>query len=383
MNKIKMGMVGGGIGSFIGGVHRIAASIDGQIDLVCGAFSSQPPLSYESGKQLFLPNDRIYQSFEEMIFREKALASSQRMDFLAVVTPNHLHFKPCKMALENGFHVICDKPLTLNLEEAMELKGVLERTGLLFALTHNYTAHPMVKQAREMVRCGQLGSIRKVVVEYSQGWLATKLEDSGNKQAAWRADPAKSGAGGAISDIGTHAANLAEYITDLPIEAVCADLTTFVDGRLLDDDANVLLRFANGAKGVLHVSQICVGEENNLRIKVFGETGGIEWQQQEPNSLQYRSLNQPLQVFRTASSKVSVVANQVSRIPAGHPEGYLEAFATIYQKFSNAIRKYKMNRKLESSDLDFPSINEGIRGMMFIEKVIAASQGEQKWIKLS
>ena len=376
-------MVGGGIGSFIGGVHRMAASIDGQIDLVCGAFSSDPSRSYESGKQLLLPDNRIYQSYDEMIAKEKALPASQRMDFLSVVTPNHVHFKPCKMALENGFHVICDKPVTISLNEAKELKSIVEKTDLLFALTHNYTAYPMVKQAREMVKSGQIGKIRKVIVEYSQGWLATKLEDTGQKQAAWRADPSKSGSGGAIGDIGTHAANLAEYITDVAIDAVCADLTSFVDGRLLDDDANVLLRFANGAKGVLHVSQICVGEENNLKIKVFGETGGIEWEQQEPNSLQFRSLDQPLQIFRTASSKVSDVANQVSRIPAGHPEGYLEAFATIYQKFSKVIRNRKENVKTENHDLDFPSIDEGIRGMAFIEKVIVSSKGEQKWIKLS
>ncbi|MEI6872647.1 MAG: Gfo/Idh/MocA family oxidoreductase, partial [Verrucomicrobiota bacterium] len=275
--KIRYGMVGGGRGAFIGGVHRIAANIDGQIELVCGAFSSDPEKSKASGSDFYLNPARCYGSFEEMILAEKALPTELRMDFVSIVTPNHMHFPPAKMALENGFHVLSDKPATLNLAEAQELSKLVQKTGLLYGLTHNYTGYPMVKQAREMVHAGALGKIRKVVVEYPQGWLATRIEESGQKQAAWRTDPARSGAAGCVGDIGTHAENLAEYITGLQISELAADLTTFVDGRLLDDDANILLRFAGGAKGVLHCSQISVGEENNLNIRVYGEKGGLEW----------------------------------------------------------------------------------------------------------
>jgi len=383
MQKIKMGMVGGGTGSFIGGVHRIAAAIDGQIELVCGAFSSDPTKSKESGKALFLPENRVYGSFEEMILKEKELPESERMDFISIVTPNHMHFAPAKLALENGFHVVCDKPVAFDLDEAVTLKKLVDQSGLYFALTHNYTAYPMIKQAKELVKEGKLGKIRKVIAEYSQGWLATKLEDSGQKQASWRVDPSKSGAGGAIGDIGTHAANLAEYITGLEIDAVCADITTFVEGRLLDDDANVLLRFKDGAKGVLHVSQICVGEENNLRIKVYGEKGGLVWQQQEPNSLEVKFMDQPTQVFRTASAGIGQTATEVTRIPAGHPEGYLEAFATIYKKFASVLQSTKSRSTPNESDLDFPTVDDGIRGMLFIDRVIASSKEEQTWKNVS
>jgi predicted dehydrogenase len=269
--KIRMGMVGGGRGAFIGAVHRIAAAIDQQIELVCGAFSSSPEKSKASGEDLFLPSDRVYGSYEEMILKEKELPEDVRMDFISIVTPNHVHFGPAKMALENGFHVVCDKPMTFSVEEAKMLVDLVEETGLIFALTHNYTGYPMVKQARDMISAGDIGKVRKVVVEYPQGWLATKLEDSDQKQASWRTDPSKSGLGGAMGDIGTHAENLAEYMTGLQIEAVCADLTSFVPGRRLDDDANILLRFAGGAKGVLHCSQIAVGEENGLNIRIWGK----------------------------------------------------------------------------------------------------------------
>lgn len=383
LGKIKMGMVGGGQGSFIGGVHRMAAAIDGQIEFVCGAFSSNPQKSKASGKELNLSEDRIYESFEEMILKEKALSEDKRMDFVSIVTPNHMHFAPAKLALENGFHVVCDKPVSFNLEEAILLNEIKEKSGLEFALTHNYTAYPMVKQAKEMIENGEFGEIRKVIVEYSQGWLATKLEDTGQKQASWRVDPKKSGAGGAIGDIGTHAANLSEYITGNKINAVCADITTFVEGRLLDDDANVLLRFDNGAKGILHVSQICVGEENNLRIKIYGEKAGLSWQQQEPNTLEVKYLDQPTKIFRTSHIGVGQAANAVSRIPSGHPEGYLEAFATIYTRFARVLQSKKAGIAPDTNDLDFPSVDDGIRGMLFIDKVIESSKTGQQWKKLS
>ena len=382
MRKIRMGMIGGGTGSFIGGVHRMVAAIDGQIELVCGAFSSNAEKSITSGKALMLPKDRVYGSFQEMIEKEKQLPEDIRMDFVSVVTPNYMHFAPVKMALENGFHVVCDKPVSFNLKEALELKKIIQESELEFALTHNYTAYPMVKQAKDLINNDTLGKIRKVIVEYSQGWLATKLEDSGQKQAAWRVDPKRSGAGGAIGDIGTHAKNLAEYITGLKITELCADLTTFVEGRLLDDDANILLHFEGGAKGILHTSQICVGEENNLNIRVYGEKAGIEWHQQEPNSLKVMYLDQPFQVYRTGSAGATDYASSVTRIPAGHPEGYLEAFATIYKNFASVLQKHNKGEQITGSDRDYPSIEEGIRGMLFIDKVIESSEAGQKWVKM-
>jgi len=360
----------------------MVSAIDGQIELVCGAFSSNPEKSKESGKALMIPEDRVYGSFKEMIEIEKTLPEDIRMDFVAVVTPNHMHFAPVKMALENGFHVVCDKPISFNLEEALEIKKIVEATGLQFALTHNYTAYPMVKQAKSLVDNGTLGKVRKVIVEYSQGWLATKLEDSGQKQAAWRVDPSKSGAGGAIGDIGTHAENLAEYITGLKISELCADLTTFVEGRLLDDDANILLHFENGAKGILHTSQICVGEENNLNIRVYGEKAGLTWNQQEPNSLKVSYLDKPIEIYRTGSAGATDYSSSVTRIPAGHPEGYLEAFATIYKNFAGVLQKLKKGETITEADKDYPSVEAGIRGMLFIDKVIESSKAGQKWVKM-
>lgn len=311
--KIRYGMVGGGRGAFIGAVHRIAAAMDQQVDLVCGAFSSDPERSKASGGDLFLPANRCYGTFEEMILAEKVLPADQRMDFIAIVTPNHMHFPPAKMALENGFHVLSDKPATFDLAEAKALAALVKKTGLLYGLTHNYTGYPLVKQARDMVATGKLGKIRKVVVEYPQGWLATRLEASGQKQAGWRTDPKRSGAGGCVGDIGTHAENLAEYITGLQISELAADLTSFVKGRQLDDDANVLLRFKGGAKGVLHSSQISVGEENNLNIRVYGELGGLEWHQKEPNTLLVKWLDQPMQVYRAANGYLCDAAKAAGR----------------------------------------------------------------------
>jgi predicted dehydrogenase len=379
--KIRMGMVGGGQGAFIGAVHRMAAALDGEIELVCGAFSSDPEKSKASGAALALPPDRCYGTFQEMIQRERRLRPDRRMHAVSIVTPNHMHFPPAKMALENGFHVICDKPVTLNLKEALALEKVVARTGLVFALTHNYTGYPMVKQARQMIRHGELGPIRKVVVEYPQGWLSTHIEASGQKQAAWRTDPKRSGIAGAMGDIGTHAENLAEYITGLKIKEMCADISTFVPGRLLDDDGNVLLRFEGGAKGVLHASQISAGEENNLNIRVYGEKGGLEWRQMEPNSLILKWLDKPTQIFRAGGvGPLYPEAQAAARIPTGHPEGYLEAFANIYRNFAHCVQAHTEGREPDPIRADFPTIADGVRGMQFIEKVIKSGKSDKKWI---
>lgn len=382
--KIRYGMVGGGRGAFIGAVHRIAASIDQQIELVCGAFSSDPERSKASGADFFLPPGRCYGTFEEMIKAEAKLPVGERMDFIAIVTPNHMHFPPAKMALEHGFDVLSDKPATLNLAEAKKLAAIVKKTGRLYGLTHNYTGYPLVKEARDMIRAGKLGKIRKVVAEYPQGWLATRLEASGQKQAAWRTDPKRSGAGGCVGDIGTHAENLAEYITGLQIEELAADITSFVKGRKLDDDANVLLRFKGGAKGVLHCSQISVGEENNLNIRVYGELGGIEWHQREPNTMLVKWLDQPVQVYRTANGYLGDNAKAAGRTPPAHPEGYLEAFANIYKNFANAIRARDGGKKLAKDAIanDFPKIEDGVRGMAFIEAVVKSSKKNAAWTKL-
>ncbi|MDD7984279.1 Gfo/Idh/MocA family oxidoreductase [Lentisphaera marina] len=377
MRKIRMGMVGGGRGAFIGAVHRIAAAIDQQIELVCGAFSSTPEKSKLSGQDFFLPEERCYANYEEMILTEKTLPEGERMDFVAIVTPNHMHFAPAKMALENGFHVLSDKPACFNTEQAIELEGIVAKTGLLYGLTHNYTGYPLVKQAKEMIAEGKLGEIRKVVVEYPQGWLATKVEDSEQKQAAWRTDPTKSGAAGCVGDIGTHAENLAEYITGLHIKELAADITAFVDGRLLDDDANVLLRFNNGAKGILHSSQISVGDENNLNIRIYGEKGGLEWRQQEPNTMIVKWLEDPTQIYRAGMGYLGEAAANACRTPAGHPEGYLEAFANIYLNFVNQIREFQDGNK--EIKFDYPTISDGVRGMKFIDAVVGSSKNNAAW----
>ncbi len=382
--KLKMGMVGGGEGAFIGGVHRMAAALDGQIELVCGAFSSDAERSRRSGEALYLDPKRVYPDFATMIKSEKKLPLNKRMDFVSIVTPNHVHFAPTKMALENGFHVICDKPLSFSLDEALKLEKIVEKTGMLFALTHNYTGYPMVKHARAMIKNGDIGNIRKVVVEYPQGWLATKREDEASKQASWRTDPKRSGIVGAMGDIGTHAENLAEYITGLKIKELYADMTTFVEGRLLDDDANVLLRFDNGAKGILHCSQISVGEENGLNIRIWGEKGGLEWHQMDPNSLIIKWLDRPKEIFRTGLSflypqmSASPEAIAHTRVPAGHPEGYLEAFANVYRNFAKHIQAL-LDGQEQDPIFDYPSVSDGVRGMKFIYKVVESNK-KGKWI---
>lgn len=378
--KIRMGMVGGSTDAFIGAVHRRAAIMDGEIELVCGAFSSSPEKSKATGAALYLPPDRVYANYEEMIKKEKELPEGDRMDFVSIVTPNHVHFPPAKLALENGFHVVCDKPVTHTTEDAEALVKIVEASGLIFCLTHNYTGYPMVKEARELIKSGLLGEIRKVIVEYPQGWLSTLVEATGNKQASWRTDPERSGAAGGLGDIGTHAENLAEYITGLKITEVCADLTIFVEGRLLDDDANMLLRFDNGAKGILQNSQICNGEENDLNIRVYGELGGLEWNQMEPNTLIHKVQGSPARVLRTGVGNLSQASLVHTRIPAGHPEGYFEAFANLYRNFALAVRA-RWEGKEQDPLYDFPGVYDGLRGMKFIDTVIASDKSDEKWTK--
>jgi predicted dehydrogenase len=381
--KLKMGMIGGGPGSFIGAVHRIAANIDGEIELVCGAFSSDAQKSKTAGENLFLHPDRVYASYQEMFEKEKALPADQRMDFVSIVTPNHVHFEPAKMALESGFHVVLDKPMTFSLEEAIELKKVIEQSGLFFCLTHTYTGYPMVKQARQMVQSGLLGKIRKVYVEYPQGWLSKPLEDTDNKQAAWRTDPDKSGKAGCMGDIGTHAFNLAEYVSGQLLSELCADLHTKVEGRQLDDDGAVLLRFANGASGVLFSSQIAAGEENNLKVRVYGEKGGLEWQQEDANTLKVKWLDKPTEIMRAgaANSYLSSFATHNCRTPAGHPEGYLEAFANHYRNFALSVKAKNAGEKPKEEWLDFPGAVDGLRGMAFIDHVVKSNESNEKWTR--
>ncbi len=380
--KIRMGMIGGGRGAFIGGVHRMAAALDGQIELVCGAFSSNPEKSKLSGQDFYLDPSRIYGSYEEMILAEKELSEDQRMDFVSIVTPNHMHYAPAKMAIEHGFHVVCDKPLCYDMEQAYDLQKVVQESGLIFALTHNYTGYPMVKEAKAMISDGKLGKIRKVVVEYPQGWLSTFLEGSDQKQAAWRTDPKRSGIAGAMGDIGTHAENLVEYITGLKITELCADISTLVEGRALDDDGNVLLRFDNGARGILYASQISAGEENNLKIRVYGEYGGLEWLQMKPNTLMVRWADKPAQMMRAGVGEQAASTQAHMRIPAGHPEGYLEAFANIYRNVAKCIQARIEGIEVDPIYTDFPTVEDGVRGMNFIYKVIESGKSDQKWITL-
>ena len=379
--KARMGMVGGGRDAFIGAVHRMAAALDGHVELVCGAFSSDPDKSRASGADLYLPAGRVYGAYGEMMEREAALPAGERMDFVSIVTPNDVHFPVAKAALEAGFHVMCDKPMTFDLDEALALRELVDATGLQFGLTHNYTGYPMVKEARQLVRGGSFGRVRKVVVEYPQGWLSRLEEASGQKQAAWRTDPARAGISSCIGDIGTHAENLMEYVTGLSITELCADLTTFVAGRRLEDDGNVLLRLQQGAKGVMYASQVCAGEENALAIRVYGEQGGLEWRQQEPNTLTVTWADRHREVRRTAVGDLSAAAQGHTRLPPGHPEGFIEAFANLYRNYALTLQA-RLQDAEPPDGLDFPTVEDGVRGMAFIAACVASSQSDRKWRRL-
>ncbi len=375
-------MIGGGKDAFIGAIHRIAANMDGQIELVCGALSINKEIAIDSGRLLFLPEDRTYTNYEDMISAESKVSADKRMDFVTIVTPNFAHFAPAMMALDHGFNVVVEKPITFTLDEAKQLKKKVEETGLMLLLTHTYSGYPMVKEARELVKQGALGKVRKVYVEYCQGWLSKLSEREGNAQAAWRTDPSKSGKSGCMGDIGTHAAHLAEYISGLRITQLCAALNTVVEGRMLDDDGAILLRFNTGATGTLMASQVAAGEENALKIRIYGENGGLEWAQQEPNTLTLKWLDKPAQTLRAGSNygdRESTFATHNCRTPGGHPEGYLEAFGNLYRNFALALSAKINNEAPKPEWLDIPGVDDGIRGMSFIENVVASHQSSEKW----
>lgn len=378
--KLKMGMIGGGKDAFIGAIHRLAFNMDGQVELVAGALSINPELAIASGKELFLDESRTYTDYKTMLEKEAAMPADKRIDFVSIVTPNFVHFDPAMMALEKGFNVVIEKPITFSLEEAKKLKAKVEATGLTLLLTHTYTGYPMVKQAKQMLKGNMFGKIRKVYVEYPQGWLSKSIEGS-NAQAAWRTDPKRSGAAGAMGDIGTHAFNMAEYVTGLKAVKMCADLNIMVEGRMLDDDGAVFLKFDNDATGVLMATQVAAGEENNIKIRVYGETGGLEWKQEDANSLLVKWLDKPTEVYRAGTGYLSSFAKHNCRTPAGHPEGYLEAFANHYRNFVLTVRA-KMNGEQPKEEwLDFPGVDEGVRGMAFIENVVKSGKSEEKWTK--
>ncbi len=372
-------MIGGGQNAFIGAVHRLAANLDGQIELVAGAFSADPKNSAATGEQLFLDPARVYGSYEEMARAEAKLPVDQRMDFVAIVTPNFLHAPVAATFLKAGFHVVCDKPMTLTLKEARALREVVRKTGKVFALTHNYTGYPMVKEARELVRAGKLGKILKIVAEYPQGWLMDRLEATGQKQAAWRSDPRKAGASCCVGDIGTHAENLGRYITGLHIQELCAEFTTFVPGRKLEDDANLLIRYAGGAKGVLHCSQVSCGEENNLNIRVYGTHGSLAWQQEHPNELKFTPKGEPSRILRRGNDYVSATAKKFTRLPFGHPEAFIEAFANIYLE---AVADIRARIEGATGEFDYPTVDDGVEGMAFIETAVKSAASNGKWTRL-
>ena len=377
--KLKMGMVGGGRGSFIGSVHSRAAMLDGGVELVAGAFASTPERSRLSAQDFYITGERAYGTWEEMLEQERALPEGERIDFVSIVTPNHLHYPQAKAFVEAGFHVVLDKPMVHTSAQADDLVKAVEKAGVVFAVTYNYTGYPMVKQARQMVRDGKLGEIRKVIVEYPQGWLRTKLEDTGHKQAAWRVVPELAGIGGAIGDIGSHAEHMASTVTGLEIEEICVDLTRFIPGRLLDDDANVLIHFTNGARGILTASQISTGQENNLNIRVWGTEGGLEWHQEHPNHLKFYPADGPVQTLSRGRGYLCEAAQRATRIHAGHPEAFIEAFANIYLNATDTMRARLMGVQPTELELDFPTVYDGARGVFFIEKVVESSKSGQKW----
>ena len=380
--KIRIGMVGGGRDAFIGDVHRIAMRMDDRAELVCGAFSSTKQKSLESGSDLLIDQDRAYGTYREMFRKESKLPVDERMQVVVIVTPNNMHYPIAMAALDGGYHVICDKPMTTTLDEAINLEKKVKQNKRLFCLTHNYTGYPMVKEARNLIQSGKLGAIRRVVVEYPQSWLATRMETAGNKQAAWRTDPRRSGASGCMGDIGSHCHNLAEYITGLKVEEVCADLTIFIKGRPLDDDGSVLLKFNKNARGVIWASQIAVGEENGVNIRVYGEKGGIKWNQEAPNSLYVHYLNKPTEIHRTGNEYICEEAGKVTRLPSGHTEGFYEAFANIYNNFMNAVIDSVAGEIVNVDKYDFPTAKDGVRTAKFLNAVVSSSKSEDKWIPL-
>ena len=380
--RIRYGMVGGGPGAFIGAVHRKAAALDGEIELVAGAFSSDPDKSRQQGEELLLDSSRVYSSYQEMAEQESLLPDGERIDFVSIVTPNHVHFHVAKVFIEAGFHVVCDKPMTNTVEDAESLCKLVSKHGTVFALTHNYTGYPMVKQAREFVRNGELGEIRKVVVEYPQGWLATLLEAEGAKQAVWRTDPNQAGVSSCIGDIGSHAENLARYITELEIEEICADLTTFVSGRQLEDDGNLLVHYKGGARGILYASQISIGEENDINIRVYGTKASLKWRQENPNYLSVKYPDGPEQVYKRGNDYLSEIAIHNSRIPFGHPEAFIEAFANIYVNASRTISAKIAGYDLGTFDSDFPTVQDGAIGVHFIHKAVESGKA-RAWINAS
>jgi predicted dehydrogenase len=383
--KLQMGMVGGGPGAFIGEVHRKAARMDGNIELVAGAFDINPRKSKQMGRQLFLNSKRVYRNYKEMIERELKLPQGQRIDFVSITTPNHWHFPIAREFLQAGFNVMCEKPMTFNVKEARQLQKIVKKSRKVFALMHNYTGYPMVKLARDIIRQQELGKIRKIVVQYPQGWLFGALEKTGQQQAAWRTDPKQSGASCCIGDIGTHAENLAEYITGLKMTYICAELTTFVKGRKLEDDGNCLIRYNNGARGVLHSSQISIGEENGLAIWIYGEQKGLEWHQEHPNYLYVKVPDGPVQVWRRGNDYIgekSPAAARATRLPFGHPEAFFEAMANVYCNFADTIRARLTRTKPDKLALDFPNVDDGLRGMLFIDTVLASAKSKQKWTKM-
>jgi len=377
--KLRMGMIGGGKDAFIGAIHRLAFHMDGLIEISCGALSHDAKIAKESGEMLFLSPNRIYTTYDELFEKESKMPDDKRIDFVSIVTPNFVHFDPAIKALEHGFNVVVEKPMTFTLDEAKQLQKKVQETGLSLCLTHTYSGYPMVKQAKEMFANNMFGKIRKVLVEYPQGWLSKLSEREGNAQAAWRTDPKRSGKAGAMGDIGTHAAHLAEYISGLKITKLCADLNIMVEGRALDDDGNVLLRFDNGAAGCLMASQVAAGEENALKIRIYGEKGGIEWAQMEPNTLLVKWLDKPTEIYRAGQAYLSNVAKHNTRTPGGHPEGYLEAFANIYHNFALTLQAKLSGQQPTPEQLDFPTVDEGIRGMAFIDAVVASGKSDAKW----
>lgn len=380
--KLRMGMVGGGQGAFIGGVHRIAATLDQQAELVAGCFSRDSENTRITGQQLYLDPARCYASYEEMAAAEAKLPEGERIDFVSIVTPNVVHFPVARTFLQAGIHVVCDKPMTYTLDEAKELARLVEQSGLVFALTHNYTGHPLVRHARQLFRSGEMGTVRKVVVEYLQDFLMVPHEKLGQKQAAWRVDPAQSGIGGTLGDVGTHCVNLLEYITGDPIVELCADRSTFLPDRKLDEDVNALLRFKGGGKGVLTISQVATGEENGLILRVYGSQGAIKWVQENPNYMELYRYGEPRQMLTRGQGYLSPAAAEVTRIPTGHPEGYLEAFAAVYMGVIEAIRRYLEGQPLPTEEYKFPTVYDGLRGMQFIYKAVESCQKDSTWVKM-